>query len=227
MEKRLLSHNEFIKRLVNESNDEIVEALGSGSTNARPDSSKITLENRTIELGKNLFKLGSDKIDTNSEEFKKAKSIIENSGAKKITIQGGASSVGSKNKFDNQGLADRRANNFKTALKNAGFDTSKMEVVKGVVTPNTDVPNSDAANKAQFVRFTMTGIQMGMSQQTAVDNVATARSKVIPIEKIKVAPKYYIDVRVTYPSDKSTESILGSIKLALKNMGVDVKRINN
>jgi hypothetical protein len=222
--------NKFIKRIINESKNEIGEALGSGSTNARPDSSKTTFENRTIELGQNLFKLGSDKIDTNSEEFKKAKAIIEKSGAGEISIQGGASSVGGED-YDNQGLADKRANNFKKALQNSGIDTSKMNVIPGIVTPNTDTPNSPEANKAQFVRFTMTGIQMGFSQQFAIDNVATGRA-VIPVNKVKVKSdtktvgNTNMDVRIVLSKDKSQEKVLNLIKSALKGVAIQVNTMN-
>ena len=222
--------NKFIKRIINESENEIAEALGSGSTNARPDSSKTTFENRTIELGQNLFKLGSDKINTNSEEFKKAVNIINGAKANTITIQGGASSVGGKD-YDNQGLADRRANNFKKALSDSGIDTSKMNIIPGIVTPNTDVPNSPEANKAQFVRFTMTGVQMGFSQQFAIDNLATGRT-IIPVNKVKVKSdtktvgNTNMDVRIVLSKDKSQEKVLNLIKSALKGVAIQVNAMN-
>ena len=222
--------NKFIKRIINESKNEIGEALGSGSTNARPDSSKGTFENRTIELGKNLFKLGSDKIDTNSEEFKKAKAIIEKSGAVKISIQGGASSVGGAD-YDNQGLANRRANNFKKALSDSKVNTSNMSILPGIVTPNTDTPNSPEANKAQFVRFTMKDIQMGFSQQFAIDNVATGRA-VIPVNKVKVKSdtktigNTNMDVRIVLSKDKSQEKVLNLIKSALRGVAIQVNVMN-
>jgi hypothetical protein len=208
--------------------EDINEAIRGGSTNARPDSSKTTFENKTIELGKNLFKLGSDKINTNSEEFKKAVELINQAKAKTITIQGGASSVGKS--YDNKALADRRANNFKTALQSSGIDTSKMNIIPGIVTPNTDVPNSPEANKAQFVRFTMTGTQMGFSQQTSIDNLATA-NKVIPINKVKVksdtksVPTDFMDVRIIFPKDKTPETILKVTKYALYGYATQVNRI--
>ncbi len=208
--------------------EDINEAIRGGSTNARPDSSKTTFENKTIELGKNLFKLGSDKINTNSEEFKKAVELINQAKAKTITIQGGASSVGKS--YDNKALADRRANNFKKALSDSGIDTSKMNIIPGIVTPNTDVPNSPEANKAQFVRFTMTGVQMGFSQQTSIDNLATA-NKVIPINKVKVksdaksVPTDFIDVRIIFPKDKTPETILKVTKYALYGYATQVNRI--
>jgi len=208
--------------------EDINEALGGGLTNARPDSVKTSFENKTIELGNNLFKLGSDKINTNSEEFKKAKDIITKSGAGKITLQGGASSAGSSNKYDNQGLADRRANNFKKALQDSGVMVSDISILPGVVTPNTDTPNSPEANKAQFVRFTMTKIQLNFNQEIAIDNTAVAK-KIIPIEKVKTDIKtggnYYMDVRITFPKDKPVKTILDLVNGAVKGVATKVVRI--
>jgi outer membrane protein OmpA-like peptidoglycan-associated protein len=208
--------------------EDINEALGGGTTNARPDSVKTSFENKTIELGNNLFKLGSDKINTNSEEFKKAKDIISKSGAGKITLQGGASSAGSSNKYDNQGLADRRANNFKKALQDSGVMVSDISILPGVVTPNTDTPNSPEANKAQFVRFTMTKIQLNFNQEIAIDNTAVAK-KIIPIEKVKTDIKtggnYYMDVRITFPKDKPVKTILDLVSKSLNGVAIKVERI--
>jgi outer membrane protein OmpA-like peptidoglycan-associated protein len=210
--------------------EDINEALGGGTTNARPDKQGTTLENKTIELGNNLFKLGSDKINTNSAEFKKAREIISKSGAGKITLQGGASSAGSKNKYDNQGLADRRANNFKKALEDSGITGSSIIVIPGVVTPNTDIPNSTEANRAQFVRFTMTKLELRFNQEMAIDNTALAK-RVVPIEKVKVKTdtktggNYYMDVRITFPKDKTEQGILGLVNGALKGVATKVVRI--
>jgi len=208
---------------------DVNEALGGGTTNARPDSVKTTLENKTIELGNNLFKLGSDKINTNSAEFKKARAIIASSGAGKITLQGGASSVGG-DKYDNQGLADRRANNFKKALEDSGITGSSIIVIPGVVTPNTNTPNSPEANKAQFVRFTMTKVELRFNHEMAIDNTALAK-RVVPIEKVKVKTdiktggNVYIDLRITFPKDKPSQSIIDLVTKALNGVASKVERI--
>jgi outer membrane protein OmpA-like peptidoglycan-associated protein len=207
------------------------EALGGGLTNARGDKQEITFENKTIELGNNLFKLGSDKINTNSAEFKKARAIIVSSGAGKVALQGGASSAGG-DKYDNQGLADRRANNFKKALQDSGVMVSDISILPGVVAPNTDTPNSPEANKAQFVRFTMTKTDIRFNQEMAIDNTALAK-RVIPIDKIKIKKdiktggNVYMDVRITFPKDKPALSILDLVKGTLKSVATKVERINN
>ena len=209
--------------------DNINEALGGGRTNARGDKQETTLENKTIELGNNLFKLGSDKINTNSAEFKKARAIIVSSGAGKVALQGGASSAGG-DKYDNQGLADRRANNFKKALQDSGVMVSDISILPGVVTPNTDTPNSPEANKAQFVRFTMTKLEIRFNQEMAIDNTALAK-RVVPIDKIKVKTdiktggNYFMDFRITFPKDKPSQSIIDLVTKALNGVATKVERI--
>ena len=209
--------------------DNINEALGGGLTNARGDKQETTLENKTIELGNNLFKLGSDKINTNSAEFKKARAIIVSSGAGKVALQGGASSAGG-DKYDNQGLADRRANNFKKALQDSGVMVSDISILPGVVTPNTDTPNSPEANKAQFVRFTMTKLEIRFNQEIAIDNTALVK-RVVPIDKIKVKTdiktggNYFMDFRITFPKDKPSQSIIDLVTKALNGVASKVERI--
>ena len=209
--------------------DNINEALGGGRTNARGDKQETTLENKTIELGNNLFKLGSDKINTNSAEFKKARAIIVSSGASKVALQGGASSAGG-DKYDNQGLADRRANNFKKALQDSGVMVSDISILPGVVAPNTDIPNSPEANKAQFVRFTMTKLEIRFNQEIAIDNTALVK-RVVPIDKIKVKTdiktggNYFMDFRITFPKDKPSQSIIDLVTKALNGVASKVERI--
>ena len=209
--------------------DNINEALGGGLTNARGDKQETTLENKTIELGNNLFKLGSDKINTNSAEFKKARAIIVSSGASKVALQGGASSAGG-DKYDNQGLADRRANNFKKALQDSGVMVSDISILPGVVAPNTDIPNSPEANKAQFVRFTMTKLEIRFNQEIAIDNTALVK-RVVPIDKIKVKTdiktggNYFMDFRITFPKDKPSQSIIDLVTKALNGVASKVERI--
>jgi hypothetical protein len=221
---------DLIKKMINESDKEINEALGSGSTNERPDKLTTSLQDKTVQLGKNLFKLGSDEINTQSDEFIKAKDILSKIGKSgKVTLQGGASSVGQKNGYNNEALASRRAANFKKALADAGVDVSNFTIDKGIVTPNTDVPNSEAANNAQFVRFAVSTLMANSQQQLAIDN--TAR-KIVPISKI-VGPKPVVvepenanvaEFRIVFPKDKTANDIYGLIKTALKGVVYKVTR---
>jgi outer membrane protein OmpA-like peptidoglycan-associated protein len=222
--------NKLINSKLGDSKPLVNEALG-GKAPQRTQSNTSSIEQQTIELGNNLFKLGSDKIDTNSSEFKKALDIIKKSGVKQLTLQGGASSVGGS-KYDNQALADRRAQNFKRALVNSGITGSKINIIPGIVTPNTDVPNSPQANKAQFVRFTITDTKFSSQQTSAIDN-ATTVLPIVPIDKVKVKKdtedktgNYYMDVRITFPNTMSSSKILELIKTALKGIAIKVERID-
>jgi len=222
--------NKLINSKLGDSKPLVNEALG-GSAPQRRQSNTSSVEQQTIELGNNLFKLGSDKIDTNSSEFKKALDVIKKSGVKQLTLQGGASSVGGS-KYDNQALADRRAQNFKRALVNSGITGSKINVIPGIVTPNTNVPNSPQANKAQFVRFTMTDTKFSSQQTSAIDNT-TIVLPIVPIDKVKVKKdnddktvNHYMDVRITIPNTMSSSKILELIKTALKGVAIKVERIN-
>ena len=190
---------------------EMGEALGDANTNARPSTQ--TGKFKTIELGSNLFKLGSDKINTNSNEFKRAKLIISKSNSKEVILQGGASSVGGPN-YDNKGLANRRAENFKRALNDSGINVP-MRVTQGVVTPNTDKPNSPEANKAQFVRFTIN--QSNIEDTRAIDNTAVQNPRITDVKAIKPSNGSYIDVRVFFNRDKSL-TIFNTITSALKGV---------
>lgn len=214
-----------------ESDSELEEQLGGGRTNMQKDKLLTDLVGKTVQLGQNLFKLGSDEINTGSEEFRKAVNIfskITPESKESVTIQGGASSVGSKNGYDNKGLAERRAKNFINALKDAGVNTTNFSVVPGVVTPNTDVANSPEANAAQFVRFTVASPNAAISQQLGRDN--TSR-EIIPISKI-VGPKkqkdqetdknYYRDYRIVFPKNISSNEIYEILKQSLKGKVIKV-----
>lgn len=210
-----------IKNLLNSINNkstEMNEALGDANTNARPSVQSAKF--KTIELGNNLFKLGSDKINTNSDEFKRAKSLISKSNSKEIILQGGASSVGGPN-YDNQGLANRRAENFKKALIDAGINIP-MTVSQGVVTPNTNTPNSPEANKAQFVRFTIN--QSNITDTRAIDNTAVQNPRITGVNAIKLSTGDYIDIRVFFNRDKSL-NILNLITSALKGIANKVVKL--
>ena len=77
----------------------------------------------------------------------------------------------------------------------------------------------------------MTGIQMGFSQQFAIDNVATGRV-VIPVNKVKVKSdtktigNTNMDVRIVLSKDKAQEKVLNLIKSALKGVAIQVNVMN-
>jgi outer membrane protein OmpA-like peptidoglycan-associated protein len=214
------------KALSEKKKEKISEALG-GDAPTRVQSTTTTFTpGKTVELGSNLFKIGTDKIDTNSNEFKNALDMIKKSGANGITIQGGASSVGSP-KYDNQALADRRAYNFKNALINAGIKNIAVNVVKGIVTPNTDTPNSPEANKAQFVRITHTTSPSLNTQSTsALDNATISQKYANTQNDGKTKSKqHYINTKITFPTNVTSKEIMDLINTHLKGKISKIEKI--
>jgi outer membrane protein OmpA-like peptidoglycan-associated protein len=206
------------------------EQLSGGDTNARPPKridSKI--ESQTIKLGDNLFKLGGSEINTNADIFKNIVKAIKNSGNGDIDLQGGASSVGGKN-YDNLSLAKKRAENFKKALESVGI-TNNITISQGVVTPNTDIPNSPEANNAQFVKVTMKGLKIKPGGiLPAIDNTAVLNPKFPPNLKTKDKDnlnlaKHYVDVRITFPTSVRYKEILNTILPPLQKLNATVKKL--
>jgi len=207
------------------------EQLSGGDTNARPPKridSKI--ESQTYKLGDNLFKLGGSEINTNADIFKNiVKAIKKNPGNGDIDLQGGASSVGGKN-YDNLSLAKKRAENFKKALESVGI-TNNITILPGVVTPNTDIPNSPEANNAQFVKVTMKGLILKPGGTLpAIDNTAVLNPKFPPNLKTKDKDnlnlaKHYVDVRITFPTSVRYKEILNTILPPLQKLNATVKKL--
>lgn len=132
----------------------------------------------------NMFILGSDKIDTDSTEFKQAAekvlTILKNVKDKvKVTFQGGASKVGSASGYNNLALANRRRDNFIKALNNYLGDYSEnLDVIKldGIVGQATK-PNSKEANEEQFVKITYPDKEKIMRASYTTDIESTDVSK--------------------------------------------------
>jgi hypothetical protein len=203
----------------------IEEQLAGGNTNARPGSNKTTIENKTFEIPGTFFKLGSDKVDVNNPFFQKAlRMILEAGRGAVISLQGGSSSVGGK-KYDNKALADRRAENFKTALINSGVKNT-IKILPGIVTPNTDDPKTDVAMAAQFVRMRIENISVKIEDVMAIDNTSR-ENPIIPINKVKFIKKKTDiqkmkerDLKITYPDGVDVEKMVSSINnLLSKNFG--------
>lgn len=206
--KKIIVSELQIKRLVDSN---INEQIKSGDTNASPEKTKISIINKPIQMGSNLFKLGSDKINTNSGEFKRGLSILKTAPKASVEIQGGASAVGNDRGYDNKALAERRSQNFVTALKNSGIDTSGYTILPGVVGKATKA-NSPEANAEQFVRFTIKPTPgLKIDQKIAIDNTAT-QLPILPIGKLVVNPtpgktnKYMVIFRFDYDTSVTNVS---------------------
>jgi hypothetical protein len=226
--KKIIVSESQIKKLLDSS---INEQLGSGDTNAGPERSTISIVNRPVQMGSNLFKIGSDKINTGSSEFKNALSVLRTVPGATVQIQGGASAVGSDRGFDNQALAERRATNFVTALKNAGVDTGNYTILSGVVGKSTKA-NTPEANAEQFVRFTVKptpGIKF--DQKIAIDNTAT-KLPILPIGTLKPktgtgnSQKYFVIFKFDYDTSVSNVAeIYNSVKNATEGKVTNITNV--
>lgn len=101
-----------------------------------------------------LFANGVDTIDTNSTEFKQGVNAIRDAikNESEITIEGGASKVGFKRGYNNEALAQRRANNFITAVKNMYPDLANLKYNITYKVGESQELNSDAAKAEQYVK---------------------------------------------------------------------------
>lgn len=148
-----------VKPLINEDNVGGGGQRGGGSGKGTGYEKEImTYDTLTpITLSKDSFKTGSDQIDTTSDEYQELKQKLNNlpkSDTKlDVKVVGGASSVGSKSGYNNKALALRRANNLVALLKKdiPGIDDKANFITSGYVTPNTDIPESDLALRAQKI----------------------------------------------------------------------------
>lgn len=170
----------------------------------------------SITMDGSLFKNGIDVIDKNSEAFKSGvesikKSILTNPG-QPVIVTGGASAVGSKEGYDNQALASRRAQNFVKAVQplfpNVKFKLNNPSV--GVAT----IKNSPEANKEQFVKLFFGGSIRPGKQMPAVDNTQQVYRprKGVPKEETKVEDNItYVKVCYWVPL-KDVTTFMGSVK---------------
>lgn len=116
---------------------------------------------RPITMDSSLFSNGVDKIDTNSSTYqsgidsiKRATQKIAAGSTLNVNVVGGASAVGSAQGYDNNALAQRRAQNFVNLAKRL-FPEGVNFTIKTQVGKAT-VKNSPEANREQFVRLEFT-----------------------------------------------------------------------
>lgn len=180
----------IVKKILN-------EATPEGNTNSRTASLERGF---TVKIGSSLFKNGIDSIDTSNPQFLNVVNKIKKlSPDFKITIQGGASAVGSSSGYDNNSLAKRRANNFINALKKFNVDTSRIQILPPIVGSST-VKNSHEAESEQFVRISAVRPN---KIESAIDNTAVEKplDTIRPIQNIndqysyiKVPKKKYEEI---------------------------------
>ena len=158
----------------------------------------------TTKLDASIFKNGVDSIDINNPQFVNVFGKLKQLSPKlNVTIEGGASAVGSSNGFDNKSLALRRATNFVNALKNAGVDTSKYKITSkvGVSTQK----NSPQAQSEQYVKVITSSPNV---MQSAIDNTA-------------------VEKPTTFDSIKRPVSDFATIKVPRKNLDAILKLLKD
>lgn len=185
MRKNILLNENQTKQIVK--SILLEQELGGGSGGSKwitePGPGKLITKTvmRPMVMNANLFANGVDTINTNSTEFKRGIDSIKSALLKtknlQVTIEGGASAVGSSNGYDNKKLAERRATNFMNSVKslfpNVKF-TIKTKV--GVAT----VKNSPEAQSEQYVKLFFTVSEETTRLTQAVDNTSVAINDVNP-----------------------------------------------
>lgn len=170
----------------------------------------------TVTLPSNLFKNGIDKIDMNSDAFRKGIDAIQKAVTSKgqnitINVEGGASAVGKKEGYDNDALAKRRAQNFVNSV-NKEFPNVKFNISTKV--GEATVKNSPAAEKEQYVKLTFPGTMSPSKTAQAVDNtqlVMRFKKPIKPVEQKEVNKKIYYKVCYWVPRE-SFEVALSSVQ---------------
>lgn len=173
----------------------------------------------SVTMPSNLFKNGIDKIDTNSSAFKQGVDGIRKAIASKgeninISVEGGASAVGSKEGYDNESLAQRRAQNFIRAVQSQ-FPNVKFKVSTKVGSATTK--NSPEAEREQYVKLTFPGSLSADKTAQAVDKtqlVMKYKKPMKPIEKVKIREKTYYKVCFWVPEESFEQvvSLIQSVK---------------
>jgi hypothetical protein len=203
--------------------EKVNEALGGSAPDRLGSKTQFYWEpGKIIRIPGNLFGNSVDKVDTNSEEFKKAVEMIKNQASNlegsEISITGGASAVGSDKGYDNEALAKRRAENFIKALKDAGANTTGFKPFGRVGT--SKVKDSPEAKKEQFVEIswykpsTSLGgaVDVGKDNATALIPIAPYKQKPKPVPIVDIDPitTEYSIYKVRFPKgqlSKVTEAL--------------------
>jgi hypothetical protein len=160
----------------------------------------------SVTMPSNLFKNGIDKIDVNSDAFKKGvegikKAVAANGQNIIIAVEGGASKVGSAEGYDNNALAQRRARNFVAQVQNQ-FPSVNFKISTKV--GDATVKNSPEAEREQYVKLTFPGSITTAKTGQSVDNtqlVMRYKKPIKPVETKKVNTKTYYKVCYWVPKE--------------------------
>ena len=232
----------IIKKVINEDN---VQGGGTDAMGRGTGYHRETLTNNiksSFNFGKDKMKTGSDLVDVTSSEYNKLllqlQSIFKSSkirGPIYVTVEGGASSVGSSRGFDNTALAKSRANKLITQLiKDIPNIGKKIKFsVKGTVGDATKL-NSPEAYKEQYVKvFFDTNEINSIKQSIELDNLTVNpytsgkgnNNSKLPLIKLKMKrvclqiPEKYVDeFRVKVREFKNGHLDIGSIPFGVTDI---------
>ena len=177
----------------------------------------------SVTLPSGLFKNGVDKIDTNSVEFKNgvnaiSKAVKKNGEKITIAIEGGASAVGQAEGYDNNLLAQKRAQNFTAQVKRMFPSVDfRIRTKVGVQTRK----NSPEAEREQYVKLIFPGQLNPEKRYNAVDNTQLVMNYKKPpkqIEKKKINEALYYKVCYWIPEEHYNQVM----SLIQKVGGIDV-----
>lgn len=174
--------NKLVKRIIYEQQGlqlppRDLTGFGPEAYPDRGDISQDANMTRETTLGNTLFNLGSSVINTNSDEFRRALSLFGNNTIGSAIITPGVSAVTFRgepaNGPKNIALGQSRAKNLITALKNA-LPNLRTEFRTGeTVVGRNNIPNSEGANKEQFVKISYTTTSQIKVPQNPGENTKT------------------------------------------------------
>jgi hypothetical protein len=232
----------IIKKVINEDN---VQGGGTDGMGRGTGYHRETLTNNiksSFNFGKDKMKTGSDLVDVTSSEYNKLllqlQTIVKSSkirGPIDVTVEGGASSVGSSRGFDNTALAKSRANKLIIQLtKDIPNIGKKIKFsVKGTVGKATKL-NSPEAYKEQYVKvFFDTNEINDIKQFIELDNLTVnpyisgkgKGNSNLPLIKLKmkrvclqIPEKYVEEFRLKVREFKNSHLDIGSIPFGVTDI---------
>jgi hypothetical protein len=190
----------------------------------------IELPSEIKSTGGNTFLNGIDKINENNpkiiEIIDTLKKALESStGDVKITVNGGASDVGTSSGYDNEALAKRRRDNLINFIKKKIQD-SRLKITPGETKVGEEtVKNSPEANEEQFVSVNITTsgkinvpLDLGYQDNTSVYKPEIFKNK----EKEKIPVIYGEEIRLCLriPKNKK-QSFLKMLNTWAKENGLE------
>lgn len=210
-------HKALDNKNVIQEQEQYTPGMGGAFDNRRQGqqaSSNVNNIINGVNMDSSLFLNGVDKIDKNSDVYqsglqnlKELTKAINEKGLKDVavTIQGGASAVGSAQGYDNQALAKRRANNFIAAIKQDLGTNLPFSFNVSTAVGTATVKNSPAANAEQFVKISYPR-QSRIIMQSPIEgrsSTALSRTPVAPPKKgVTPTPtdgsRPYVNLKIYY-----------------------------